>query len=402
MRYLLIVAAASLFTASDVAAGPLRLRGDAFYGAKPPVGLLVLQAEDDEVGWLDAEALVWTSINELDDSGSGDALVVTLRARDPQGRGEARVGRFVVATGAIVPRHIDGGTVRLRSPTGTDLELFGGLPVAPRFGVDAYDWIVGARLSHRLGKSAVAGVSYVHERDRGFVADEEVGVDVALIPLRWLDIAARAALDLVDSPGISEARLSAAARKGKWRVEAFAARRSPSRLLPATSLFSALGDVPSDELGIASRWRAAPRLDVWTSAAFRRIEAIDDSSDVGSGINGFEVKSRAALRLDDKGKGVLGFELSRQQLDALSSWTGARGTLSLPIGKRLIASSELELVIPDNPRGRGVAWPWALAAIGWRPNASWEAAAAVESRVSPESEFALSALLRVTRRWAGE
>jgi hypothetical protein len=269
--------------------------------------------------------------------------------------------------------------------------------VAARFGVDAYDWIVGGRISHRLGENAVAGISYVHQRDRGFIADEEVGFDAAFVPRPWLDVAARAAVDLVDDPGISEARLSAAARKGAWRLEAFGSRRSPARLLPATSLFSALGDVPSDELGVGTRWRAAPRLDVWASAAYRSVDEGEHR------VDGAELRGRAALRLDDTGKkGVLMFELRRQQQGELSTWTGLRGTARLPVHSKLVASSELELVIPDESRGRGAVWPWGLVALGWRPSESWEAACALEARASPESEFALSALLRLARRWEGE
>jgi hypothetical protein len=374
---------------SLAAADPLRLRSDAFLSAEPPVGLLVLQAENTERDWLDAEALVWTGVNELDDRGTGDALVVTVRARDPQGRGEARVGRFIVATGAIMPRHIDGASARARSHWGTDLELFGGVPVAPRFGVDAYDWIVGGRVSHRLHNIGVAGISYVHQRDRGFIADEEVGLDAAATPTKWLDIAARAAVDIVDDPGISDARLSAAAKRGAWRFEAFGVRRSPSRLLPATSLFSALGDVPSDELGLGTRWRAAPRLDVWMSLAYR---GVDDS-------HGGDARARASLRLDDKGKGVLMLELHRQQLDETSTWSGVRAVARLPVAPRLVASTELELVVPDQSHGRGSVWPWALGALAWQPAKDWEAAAAVEMRASPENTFAISSLLRLARRW---
>ena len=385
----LVLALVLALPASVAAAEPLRLRGDAFVAAEPPVGLLVLQAEDTERDWLVAEALVWVGANQLDDSGDGDALVVTVRARDPKGRGEARVGRFIVATGAVLPRHIDGVSARARTRSGTDVEAFGGLPVVPRFGVDAYDWIVGARLSHRLGGIGSAGISYVHERDRGFVADEEIGIDLAATPKKWLDLAARAAFDVVDDPGVADARLSAAARKGAWRFEAFGARRSPARLLPATSLFAALGDVSSDEAGVGTRWRAAPRLDVWASLAYRSVG--EDT--------GVDVKATAALRLDDKGKGVVTLELRRQQLDEMSTWTGFRATGRVPVADRLFAMAELELVVPDESHGRGSVWPWGLAALAWRPSDNWEAAFAIEMRATPESEFAVSALLRLARRW---
>jgi len=367
-------------------ADPLRLRADGFFAAQSPVGLVQLQAEDNERDWLSAEALVWAGADELRDDGDGDALVVSLQARDPKGRGNARVGRFVAMTGAILPRHVDGASVRARAGS-TTAEAFGGVPVAPRLGASAYDWIAGARVAHSLDGLGTVGLSYVHERARGFLADSEVGADLAATPTRWLDVAARASLDLVDEAALSHALVSAAARRGKWRVEAFGARRSPSRLLPATSLFSALGDVASDEVGLSARWRAAPRLDVWGSASYR---------DVG-GDHGASLLAKSLLRLDDKGEGALMVELRRQDLDDVSSWTGVRGAAQIPLGM-LRASTELELVAPDHSHGRGTVWPWALAALTF-PAENWEAAAAFEVRSSPESELALSALLRVARRW---
>lgn len=384
-----LLASASILS-SGAAADPLRLRSDAFVAAEPPVGLLTLQGSDRQRGWLDAEALVWVGADELDDEGEGDVLVVTARLRDPEGRGELRLGRFIAATGAIRPVHIDGAAARGRSSWGSDLEVFGGAPVVPHFGVDANDWVVGARASHRLDRVGTVGVSYIQMRDNGDLANEEVGIDAASRPLPWLDIAAKAALDLID-PGLAATHLSAAATRGKaWRFELFGARRSPSRLLPATSIFAALGDVASDELGGGARWRAAPRLDVWASLAYRSVDTED----------GFAASSRALLRLDDRGAGALSIELRRNQLPG-SSWTGVRGTARMPLPVHdLAAMSELELVIPDDSAGRGGAWPWALVALAWKPAATWEISAAIEARASPESTSALDGLLRVTRRWS--
>lgn len=390
MRIRLSIAIAVIVAAWPLVAEaqPLRLRGDVFVSAEPPVGLLILQGEDRTRPWIDAEALVWTGASELDDSGTGDALVIAVRMRDPDGRGEARVGRFLVASGAIRPLHIDGAAVRAHSGWGTDLEVFGGLPVVPEFGVDAYDWVTGARVSHRIDDLVSGGLSYYHRRDDGFLADEEVGVDVAGTPTEWLDLAARAAYDTVH-PGIADAHVSAAARRGKFRYELFGARRSPSRLLPATSLFAALGDVPSSEVGAGTRWRAAPRLDVWANAAVRWIDG-----DVG-----VDATARAALRLDDKGAGSVGLELRRSGVDPISSWTGARATCRVPLNDAFTASAEVELAVPDDSRDRGTVWPWGLAAITWSPTSDWEAAAAIEGRATPEHDGAISGMLRIARRW---
>lgn len=383
-----LVIAALLAISVDASGDPLRLRSDAFVAAEPPVGLLTLQGSDRQRGWLEAEALVWVGADELDDEGDGDVLVVTARLRDPQNRGEVRLGRFIVATGAIRPVHIDGVSARGRAPTGTDLEVFGGAPVIPQFGVDGGDWVAGARVSQKVDRVGTFGVSYIHQRDDGFLADEEIGVDAASRPLAWLDVAARAAVDLVH-PGLADTNLSAAATRKAWRFEVFGARRSPSRLLPATSIFAALGDVASDELGGGARWKAAPRLDVWASLAYRSVGDSDGAS----------ASARALLRLDDRGAGALSIELRRNQLEG-SSWTGARGTARVPLPVYdLAASAELELVIPDDSMGRGEVWPWGLVALSWKPAGLWEAAAAVEARASPESRHAVNGLVRLSRRW---
>jgi len=383
-----VVAALLLLAATSrpALADPYRLRGDVFVSARPPVGLLVLQAEDHTRPWLDAEALVWAGGG---DDNTAEALVIAVRVRDPGGRGEARAGRLVLATGAVRPIHIDGVIARARLPQKSSVELFTGSPVASRFGARSFDWLAGTRVSHAREGLGTVGASFIHEHGNGQLLDEEVGVDVAATPRRWLDIASRASYDLV-SPGISDAQLSAVARRRSLRAELFASRRSPSRMLPPTSLFSALGDVPSDELGTAFRWRAAPRLDIRGTAAARLV-----GGDLGANLS-----TRATLRLDDRGKGALAVD-GRWQSAPDASWSGVRTSCRLPIASAITASAEVELVIPHDSGDRGRVWPWGLAAVGWRYGL-WEAAAAVEGGASPENEAELSALFRLARRWGAK
>ena len=58
--------------------------------------------------------------------------------------------------------------------------------------------------------------------------------------------------------------------------------------------------------------------------------------------------------------------------------------------------TELELVVPDFPRGRGTLWPWVLGSLGYRPNDAWNVAAAVEASSGPAYRSEVSALLRAT------
>ena len=371
---------------ASAAAQSLRLRGDALAQAQPPVGLLMLsgQARGEPPTWIAAEAVVWTGVGETD---HGDALVALVRLRDPGGRAEGRLGRFVVTSGALRPVHLDGAHARARLPVGFAVEAFGGMPVVPGFGSRSYDWVVGGRVSHALGDTLVTGIGLLHERDRGRRSDEEVGFDVALRPLDEIDVAGRTSFDLIQ-PGLSEAHVSAAIRLRRLRFELFGQRRSPSRLLPATSIFAALGDIPSDRWGGVVSWSAAPRLDLRGSVSLRRID-----EELGA-----EGRGRATLRLNEAGSGALLFELARVDIQD-AAWAGARIGLRWPLLDPVIVSTELELARSDRPQGRGEWWPWALAAVRWNITERWEASAAFETGSSPQYESIVSGLFRLTHRW---
>lgn len=355
------------------------------------------------------EGLVWAGARSgpvtSDVDPAADILVLTAQLRAPSGWGELRGGRFVVATGAVRPVQMDGALVVARAPWGGAVEVFGGAPVAPRLGAanafasverpakstpyHLYDWLAGGRVSEALPLSGTLGASYVQERLHADVAHEEAGLDFALAPTRAVDFAARGAYDLT-SPGIADALASLGLRRDPVRVEIFGTHRSPSRLLPATSLFSVLGDFPSETTGTTVRWFVAPRLDVVGSAAVMAIGAHGTREVGGQG------SLRGLLRTDDRGEGSIGAELRRQDVSDVA-WSGARVIAGVPLGMRFRASTELELAAPDHPRGRGSVWPWGLVALAFRHPSGWEAASAVEAASTPEHAFMMNALVRVSR-----
>jgi hypothetical protein len=370
-------------SATSARADPLRLRADAVaetQGGSSPTGLVVLQGEDAMRSWIGVEGLVWAGAPSV----TGDVLVLAVHLREPHGYAEARAGRFVLATGAVHPVQIDGAHVIARAPWGSQVETFGGLPVVPRFGSRSYDWLAGGRVAQRIADVLTLGASYVQRREDGEISNEELGVDLAAVPARWLDVAAFGAYD-VTSPGLAEARASAAVRWSDWRVELFGSQLSPGRLLPATSLFSVLGDMPSQTLGATARWRAAPRLDLLASGAAQNVVG-------GLGGNGWV---RATLRLDDRGSGSLGLEVRRVEVPG-AEWTGVRVIAALPLGRGFRYSSELEVVVPDDPDGRGVAWPWGLSALSWRSPKGWEVAGAVEASSTPLHRYEADTLVRLS------
>jgi hypothetical protein len=380
-----LLVAASLWTEETQA--QYRLRGDAYFAAADPIaGLLVLTGESAYRSWLSAETVVWLGTGEH----RGDVMIILVRARTPDGYGEVRVGRLLLTAGALRPIHLDGIDATARAPWGGSLELFGGVPAVADLQPRDYDWAVGGRVAQRLGTYATTGLSYAQTRRRGAVEIEELGVDATVTPTRWLDAAFTGALD-AQTWKLSDARVALSAHFSSLRLELFAARRSPSHLLPATSLFSTLGDVPSQRVGGSVFWHAAPRLDVLGEGA---VESL-------GGELGAQGMLRTTLRLDDHGDSALGLEVRRQSVPD-ASWTGVRGTARLRLTRVLGASTEIELAAPDDPRGRGVVWPWALLALRFLPVPRWELAGALEVGASPTAVSEVSGILRLSYVWAGK
>ena len=378
-------------TAPAAAADPLRLRGDALASTASPVGLLTLDGDAQATSWLDAEALVWLGAGAgLADAAAGgdadgDALVIALRARAPGGRAEARLGRLVVTAGALRPLHLDGAAGRVRLPRRIDVEAFAGVPVVPGLTDRGWDWAAGGRVGRRLGDWGGVGVAVLERRDAGRLAVREVGVDGAG-GVGAADLTGKLAFDTIGR-GVALAQASIATRRGPLRAELYGVHRGPAHLVPATSLFSVLGDVAAQRAGARATWRAAPRLDV----------VVDAGARASGGELGEDLTARAVLRLDDRGRGALTAELQRIGGDA-AAWTGVRVAARVPIAGAWVASTELELVAPDAPDGRGALWPWALAALAWTRGA-WDAAIAVEASASSEHRHRVDTLARIGRRW---
>lgn len=381
------LALAALFYARAAEADPYRLRADVYaFGSAPvPAGLVVLSGQHRATSWVSAEALVWMGSGEA----TGDVLTANVRLRDPEGRGEVRLGRMLTWAGAVRPLPMDGASVLGRIPGGPTLQVFGGVPVEPQFGARAYDWAVGSHLSQTLGGVGSVGISYLQRRTEGNMAFQEIGFDAALSPFKWVDSAASLALDLLRA-SVNNARMSVAIRTGPARFEFFGIRRTPAHLLPATSLFAALGDVATAQAGLTLAVKAFPRLDVWGTSAFESI-----AGDLGG-----SQSLNATLRLDDRGDGAVGLELRRQWAPD-SGWTAARGMLRLPLVERLRFATELEAAVPDSPDGRGDVWPWGLVALSYAPVPRLDVTAGVEASASPSYKSSITAIARASMTWEG-
>ena len=384
---------------------PYRLRADAIGQARTPTGVLSLEGRARQADWAKVDVLLWGGTGELGQE--VDLLVGRLTIQDPGHVAELHLGRMIVGPGAVRPQHVDGANTLIRLPWHMTLEGFGGWAVAPRFGERTYDWMVGGRVSQSIPGWLTIGGAYLQRRDDGRLSDHEVGLDLVLTPLKRVDLVARAAYDL-SNPGVSEAIATLSVQPAKaWRIEIHGSHRSPSRILPATSLFSVLGDVPAQRVSGRVRWRAAPRLDLVAEGGAR---TFDD--EVGE-----DLRLRAILRLDDLGQSVLSGQLSRYGGPSDVAFSGARVALRWQVDEAWRLSAEAELVRPDQSDGpdsplgvqgfsglspapeRGEWWPWGLLAVDYRPTEAWIIALAVEGSATSELEGALDGLVRVTWLW---
>jgi hypothetical protein len=397
MKRVAIVALA--LAARGVDAKPLRLRADALATTASPAGLLVLDTDTPTLrngaGLLSAEAVVWIAASQTPgDEQAGDVLVIVLDARDAKNRARARVGRFVSTLGALRATHLDGAALRVALPYRLEAQAVGGVPVMPGATMSrSVDWLAGGRISRKLGSSGSVGIAYAQRRDAGQLADEEVGIDAGYAFSRRADAGARFAYD-VASPGVSEVMVTTGLRDASTKTELYAIHRVASRLLPANSLFSVLGDVPSQRIGTLLTWKAAPRLDVSMDLGMRRIADTDAHvNDVGA-----EIVARARLRLDERGVSLLGCELRRGGVGD-GAWVGARGMAQIKLSRDITLASELELVRPDDAR-RGSLWPWALVAAGWE-RGEWAAAIATEASSTAEYRYRFDVLAQLARTWGG-
>ncbi len=367
-------------------ASPYRLRGDALVQARDPSGVIALDGHGDVTKEFGVEVLLWAGAGG-EPSPEGDLLVAALSYRDAAGRGEVRAGRLIVTSGALWPVQLDGIVALARLPTRTTLEVFGGMPVVPRFGPRSWDWAVGGRIAQNYQHSTI-GLGYLQQRTGGMMERHELAADLALFPGSIFDLGARGSLDLI-SVGLAELAATAAVNVGGLRVEAFGSHRSPSRLLPATSLFSVLGDRAVRTFGARASYQVAPRLLIEGGAGGR---LFDDAP-----YEDLVLRARLALG-PDASAGTVGLELHRQGAP-LGGWTGVRAYARFPLVSRVSAAIELELVGPDHAGERGTLWPWGLVGVSWSPLPSWELAAAFEASSTPESARSFDGVFRVAYLW---
>ncbi|HKA87023.1 MAG TPA: hypothetical protein VKE22_05120 [Haliangiales bacterium] len=174
-----------------------------------------------------------------------------------------RLGRQLVASGVARNLQLDGADVVALAPAGIRVQIYGGVPVPPRFGYAHGQGVIGGRLSWRPSPIFEGGLSFVDILDDGLVDRQEAGVDARAVVTEEVTLTALAAFSIL------EQRISEASLRALWQplrnleVTAEAARTAPDLFVSRASIFSVFAEEAREEGGATVYFRPWARLRLW-------------------------------------------------------------------------------------------------------------------------------------------
>lgn len=243
---------------------------------------------------------------------SGDLSLAFVKGEFGKGAVVARLGRMMVAGGGSRMLYLDGAALAFRAPAGFSLSVFGGSPVSARF-----DYRGGPYDANPVSGDVAAGgrLAWAHSLielgawstlawDHGDVSRQDVGGDLRLSPLRWLDLLGYGGYAL-DRSQLAEASATAVIRASRTvQVSADYRYTVPSLLLSHDSILWVFTDSSREQAGANVRWNPVRAWTVDLGGAYLVTE------------NGARATARFTWRPDRRG--AVGLEASY-----LDTWDNA-------------------------------------------------------------------------------
>lgn len=97
------------------------------------------------------------------------------------------LGRHLIF-GGVASEQIDGVSARWEILPVVGISAYGGVPVETDFDNRKSDYVAGGRAFFRVPQKAEIGFSYLKEGNDGSSYREELGVDVWVLPIKWLEV----------------------------------------------------------------------------------------------------------------------------------------------------------------------------------------------------------------------
>jgi hypothetical protein len=298
---------------------------------------------------------------------TGDLSALYLHYRAPEEgrlrllRGlELTAGRQFVALGPMMLEQIDGGKVHYVHSSGIEVGMFGGAPTGTRVAYQlwpsdedrynyGYSWLIGGRAGFIDLGHVAGGVSFVHRRYRGRIADNDLGLDASYSPLALLDVSASAVLS-IEALRAKEIRGAVGVQPIKPLSFNVAYRfTSPDLMLPRTSIFAVFADSSFQEGSIDARWQVtrAFSLDADYGRRYYMARGGESTDDITGGAN--RAGARATLRFGRALDGRALVEYQRLETpDNAANRVRAATSVPLPLWKRQITLiADLDLFVVD-------------------------------------------------------
>ena len=343
------------------------------------------------VWWSAAGASSPSSITDSQLGATGDLDIGFLEGKLFKRRLMLRLGRQLVYGGAARMQPLDGVALTLRIIHKISLDVYGGEPVTPRFGVRQGDFSTGARLYWQPTFDTAVGASYAEMLLDGRQARQDLGVDARWRPLRSLVFTGYALLSLLELR-LAEADLSASFQpRSSIQISADYRRTAPDLFLPRGSILSVFSQESRDEAGGNVFWRALSRL---------RLEgdwhAILDAA--GFGQRG---GARVSASLGPAFETTIAAEARFLRLATDGGYTEARLYAIQRLPRALVATLDLDAYTLEKPiNGRTFSFTSALT-LGWDFAPRWRAVMSAIADTTPlvQRNFECMAKLVFNASW---
>lgn len=292
-----------------------------------------------------------------------------------------RAGRQLVSAGVARNLQLDGLDVVARGPLGLGVEVYGGVPVVPRFAYGHGQGVVGGRLFWRPAQIVEAGVSFVDILDDGQVDRQEMGVDARVVVSDKITLTGLASFSLIEQR-LSEAELRALWQpRRNFELTLEAGRTAPDLFISRASIFAVFAEETRDEAGTTLYFRPLQRLRLW-------VDGFVLSDDSGTGGRG---GLRASMALDAANATQIGVE---GRVLALPSSRYVQGRLfgSHRFDPKVTATLDCDAVWLDpQVNGQDLSLTFA-ATLGWDFWPGWKAIAVGVTGETPLLEWRLEAM----------
>ena len=310
-------------------------------------------------GWGELEFLVTDS--KL--GATGDLDIGYVEGKIFRRHLQLRLGRQLVFGGAARAQPMDGASATIAIRRHLALNIYGGVPVTPRFGVHQGDFMTGGRLSWRATVDSEVGLSYIEVLKDGLQGRQDLGADGRWRVRRSLTLTGYALLSLI------ELRLVEADVAANWQprttlqVGADYRRTSPDLFLPRNSILSVFSQETRDQVGANVWWRPLSRLKA--EADYHLILAEAGTGHEGGG--------RLTATLGPTWQTTLAAEARVLRLATANGYVQGRIYGIERISSNVTATVDLDLYSLEQPINGQTLSLTGAATVGWNLSLHWRA-----------------------------